>query len=64
MPRRGSNLSTDIDSHTASMHARTLSAWEKRRAARTTAHHATDSADLAQTLAMLGLTAHDGKAPA
>ena len=46
------------------MHARTLSAWEKRRAARTTAHHATDSADLAQTLAMLGLTAHDGKAPA
>lgn len=64
MPRRGSNLSTDINSHTASMHARPLSDWEKRRAARTTAHHATDAGDYARLLDMLGLTAADGKATA
>lgn len=60
----GSNLSTEIGSHAASLQARPLSAWEKRRAARTAGHHALDAADLAQTLAMLGLTANDGKAPA
>jgi hypothetical protein len=60
----GSSLSTDINSHSASLHARPLSAWEKRRATRTTAHHATDAGDLAHLLDMIGLTAADGKADA
>jgi hypothetical protein len=64
MGQHGSGLATDIDSHVASLRARPLSDWETRRAARTVAHHATDSADLAELLAMLGLTADHGKAPA
>lgn len=34
--------------------------WERRRAARTVAHHAVDAEDAAELLAMLGLTAADG----
>lgn len=62
MGQHGSGLATDIDSHSISLKPRPLSTWETRRAARTTAHHATDAADLAQLLAMLGLTADHGKA--
>lgn len=34
--------------------------WERRRAARTVAHHAIDAKDCAELLAILGLTAADG----
>ena len=37
------------------------SEWEKRRAARTAAHHALDAADLTLLLEMAGLSAADGK---
>jgi hypothetical protein len=36
------------------------SRWERRRAARTVAHHAVDAADAAELLEMIGLTAADG----
>ncbi|NUR80766.1 MAG: hypothetical protein HOQ21_10020 [Dermatophilaceae bacterium] len=62
MPRDSSSLMTDIDNSTSQLKARELSTWETRRAARTLAHHATDAADLAQLLDMLGLTAAHGKA--
>lgn len=64
MGQHGSGLSTDIDSHSASLRPRPLSDWEKSRAARTIAHHATDADDFATLLAMVGLTANDGKATA
>lgn len=64
MPRNSSSLTTDLDSSTAHARARTLSPWEKRRAVRTAAHHATNAPDLAHLLAMLGLAAADGKATA
>lgn len=37
--------------------------WQRYRAARTLAHHATDAADLADLLDMLGLTAMEGREP-
>lgn len=39
------------------------STWQRHRAVRTVAHHATDAADLAELLAMLGLTAIEGRTP-
>lgn len=36
-------------------------AWQRYRAARTLAHHATDARDLAELLDMLGLTAAEGR---
>lgn len=62
MGQHGSGLSTDIDSHVAALRSTPVSDADKRRAARTIAHHAIDPADLAQLLAMCGLTANDGKA--
>lgn len=38
-------------------------AWQRHRAARTVAHHATDAADLTELLDMLGLTALEGRVP-
>ena len=38
-------------------------AWQRHRAARTTAHHAHDAVDLAELLDMLGLTAAEGREP-
>ncbi|HEY7596108.1 MAG TPA: hypothetical protein VH969_23395 [Actinophytocola sp.] len=38
-------------------------AWQRYRAARTAAHHATDASDLAELLDMLGLTAIEGRVP-
>ena len=38
-------------------------AWQRHRAARTAAHHAHDADDLAELLAMLGLTAEEGRDP-
>jgi hypothetical protein len=38
-------------------------AWQRHRAARTVAHHATDAGDLAELLDMLGLTAIEGRVP-
>ena len=38
-------------------------AWQRHRAARTLAQHATDAANLAELLDMLGLTALEGRVP-
>ena len=38
-------------------------AWQRFRAARTLAHHATDAAELAELLDILGLTAAEGVEP-
>jgi hypothetical protein len=35
--------------------------WQRHRAARTLAHHATDATDLAQLLDMLGVSAIEGR---
>jgi hypothetical protein len=42
---------------------RTSPAWQRFRAVRTLAHHATDAADLATLLDVLGLTAAEGRVP-
>lgn len=45
----------------ARLHARQNSPWERRRAVRTSAHHAHDAVDLAELLDMLGLHAQEGR---
>jgi hypothetical protein len=42
---------------------RTSPAWQRFQAVRTLAHHATDAADLATLLDVLGLTAAEGRVP-
>lgn len=42
---------------------RTSPAWQRFRAVRTLAHHATNAADLATLLDELGLTAAEGRVP-
>ncbi|MPZ81783.1 MAG: hypothetical protein GEV28_15810 [Actinophytocola sp.] len=43
--------------------SRNSPAWQRYRAARTLAHHATDATDLARLLDMLGLSAAEGREP-
>jgi hypothetical protein len=57
----GADFASTGRSSMPAIHPKPNSDWEKQRAVRTVAHHATDVDDFRDLLEMLGLKAKDGK---